>query len=92
MKCEFCSNEFSNKNTLNSHQKTAKYCLELRNVEAKLYNCEHCKKGFTKLFHLQRHQEICKTIDANTLLNLKSIKQENIELNHENILENKEFI
>jgi hypothetical protein len=80
MKCEFCGNEFSNKTTLNSHQKTAKYCLELRNEQVTLYSCEHCKKGFTKPFHLQRHQEICKTIDANTLLNLKSIKQENIEL------------
>jgi hypothetical protein len=80
MKCEFCSNEFSNKNTLNSHQKTAKYCLLLRNVEAELYNCEHCKKGFTKLFHLQRHQESCKTIETNALLNLKFIEQENIDL------------
>jgi hypothetical protein len=80
MKCEFCSNEFSNKNTLNSHQKTAKYCLVLRNVEATLYNCEHCKKGFTKLFHLQRHQESCKTIETKALLNLKFIEQENIDL------------
>ena len=80
MKCEFCNNEFSNKNTLNSHQKTAKYCLVLRNVEAELYNCEHCKKGFTKLFHLQRHQESCKTIETNALLNLKFIEQENIDL------------
>ena len=52
----------------------------LRNVEAELYNCEHCKKGFTKLFHLQRHQESCKTIETNALLNLKFIEQENIDL------------
>jgi len=91
MKCEFCGNEFSNKTSLNSHQKTAKYCLELRNEQVTLYSCEHCKKGFTKSFHLQRHQEICKTIDANTLLNLKSIKQENIELKNQHIIYKKEI-
>ena len=91
MKCEFCGNEFSNKTSLNSHQKTAKYCLELRNEQVILYSCEHCKKGFTKPFHLQRHQEICKTIDANTLLNLKSIKQENIELKNQHIIYKKEI-
>lgn len=91
MKCEFCSNEFSNKNTLNSHQKTAKYCLELRNVEAKLYNCEHCKKGFTKLFHLQRHQESCKTIEINALLNLKCIEQENVDLKNQHIIDKKKL-
>ena len=91
MKCEFCGNEFSNKTSLNSHQKTAKYCLELRNAQVTLYSCEHCKKGFTKPFHLQRHQEICKTIDANTLLNLKSIKQENIELKNQHIIYKKEI-
>ena len=83
MKCEFCGNEFSNKTNLNSHQKTAKYCLDLRNVEVKLYSCEHCKKGFTKLFHLERHKEICKTFETNALLNLKSIEHENIELKKE---------
>jgi hypothetical protein len=92
MKCEFCGNEFSNKTSLNSHQKTAKYCLELRNEQVTtLYSCEHCKKGFTKPFHLQRHQEICKTIDANTLLNLKSIKQENIQLKNQHIIYKKEI-
>ena len=91
MKCEFCGNEFSNKTSLNSHQKTAKYCLELRNEQVTLYSCEHCKKGFTKPFHLQRHQEICKTIDSNTLLNLKSIKQENIELKNQHIIYKKEI-
>ena len=91
MKCEFCGNEFSNKTNLNSHQKTAKYCLELRNLEVKLYSCEHCKKGFTKLFHLERHQEICKTFETNTLLNLKSIEHENIELKNEQIIYKKEL-
>ena len=91
MKCEFCGNEFSNKTSLNSHQKTAKYCLELRNAQVTLYSCEHCKKGFTKPFHLQRHQEICKTIDSNTLLNLKSIKEENIELKNQHIIYKKEI-
>lgn len=91
MKCEFCGNEFSNKTNLNSHQKTAKYCLELRNVEVKLYSCEHCKKGFTKLFHLERHQEICKTFETNSLLNLKSIEHENNELKNEQIIYKKEI-
>jgi len=91
MKCEFCGNEFSNKTNLNSHQKTAKYCLELRNVEVKLYSCGHCKKGFTKIFHLQRHQEMCKTFETNTLLNLKSIENENIELKNEHIIYKKEI-
>jgi hypothetical protein len=37
MKCEFCHNEFSNKQNLNYHQKKAKYCLLLQKKIQKNY-------------------------------------------------------
>jgi hypothetical protein len=33
MECEFCKNKFSNKQNLNNHQRTAKYCLKIQGVE-----------------------------------------------------------
>lgn len=35
MICEFCNKEFSNKGNLTVHQKSVKYCLELRTQKNK---------------------------------------------------------
>ena len=48
MECQFCKNIFSTKTNLNSHQKTAKYCLKIQGIEVeKKYECKWCNKLFT---------------------------------------------
>ena len=61
MECEYCKNSFSNKVSLINHQKTAKYCLDLRNIKSSNeYMCEGCNKKFTRTSDLERHRKICK--------------------------------
>jgi len=60
MKCEFCQKKFKNKYTLKSHQKNAKYCLELRgDLKKGKYLCEYCNKDFTQKIHLHTHLKTC---------------------------------
>ncbi len=62
MECQFCKNVFVTKTSLNNHQKTAKYCLKLRNVKLEInYKCDGCGKTFSRSYHLQRHQKQCKS-------------------------------
>jgi hypothetical protein len=61
MECEFCKKIFSTKGNLSSHQKTAKYCLELQGklVETS-FNCDYCNKDFTQRTSLNDHLNVCK--------------------------------
>ena len=60
MECTYCKNKFSTKTSLNNHQKTAKYCLTLRNVKIKSSNkCLGCGKTFQRLYHCRRHEQKC---------------------------------
>ena len=61
MNCEFCNKKFSNRGNLNYHQKTAKFCLALRDeTNYKKYMCKFCETSFTRIDNLQTHQETCK--------------------------------
>ena len=60
MNCQYCKNIFSTKTSLNSHQKTAKYCLQLRNIKiTPIYKCGGCNKQFSRAYHLRRHESNC---------------------------------
>jgi len=61
MECEFCKKIFSTKGNLSSHQKTAKYCLELQGklIETS-FNCDYCNKDFTQRTSLNDHLNVCK--------------------------------
>ena len=62
MECKYCKNTFSTKTSLNNHQKTAKYCLKLRNVEVKhVHKCDGCGRLFSRAYHLQRHEKKCRS-------------------------------
>ena len=64
MECQYCKNVFSTNTSLTNHQRTAKYCLKLRDVKLeKLYTCDGCSKSFSRSYHLQRHQKQCKSND-----------------------------
>ena len=89
MKCDFCNNEFSNKQNLTAHQKRAKYCLKLQGVNNNnTYICKNCDKNFTKKFSYDRHTKICKktciTDELKQLVNFQ--KEQIIELRTENEL------
>lgn len=62
MECSYCKKKFSSKSSLNSHQKTTKYCLKLRD-DSKLNHfkkCEYCDKSFTSKQNLLIHYIECK--------------------------------
>jgi hypothetical protein len=76
MKCEFCNNDFSNKQNLTSHQKKAKYCLKLQgNSQDNQFLCKNCDKGFTKKFNYDRHIGVCKQTSF-----VKTINEQNIKI------------
>ena len=56
--CEFCSKTFSSRSNLNTHKKTAKYCISLR--EPDIISCDHCCKEFTTKKSLNVHNGLCK--------------------------------
>ena len=68
-KCEFCSNEYTNKKILKTHQKTAKFCIEIqkrtqnktnnKDIVFSIYQCEFCKDSFTQKGNLERHYGTC---------------------------------
>jgi hypothetical protein len=58
----YCHRSFSNKYTLKKHQKTAKYCLLLRDDvidESEVIKCKCCSKTFTCRPSLTRHMRTC---------------------------------
>ncbi len=61
MKCDFCNKEFKSTSSLNYHQKTAKYCLDIQGKEiGKEYKCEYCEKIFSTKQNLNYHNDVCK--------------------------------
>ena len=59
--CQFCKKKFAYKGTLSTHQKTAKYCLEIQGKDiSNLFGCEFCNKNFTTQQNLKDHILVCK--------------------------------
>jgi hypothetical protein len=58
MECEYCKNTFKNNTILKSHQKTAKYCLKIRN-ETTTFNCSFCNLNLSTNNRLQSHMSVC---------------------------------
>jgi hypothetical protein len=84
--CEFCKKNFSTKSSLKTHQKSAKYCLKIQNKPIKdKFKCDGCGKKFTTLLHINRHMEICKTIEVT--LNLR----EKVKILENNIFELQDY-
>ena len=60
--CKFCKKILSSKGILNTHQKTAKFCINIQNNTAnhEKYICNFCDKDLSNNSSLQRHLNICK--------------------------------
>ena len=72
--CEFCKKEFSSKTNLISHQRTAKYCLEIQGKTIEDFKCSYCSKNFTTSQNLNEHYNSCKI--KNQKLTEEKIKTE----------------
>ena len=68
MECGYCNKTLSTKKALVYHQKTAKYCLDIRgSKQSEQFVCIHCSKLFTSSQRLSTHSAICPTRSSNTL-------------------------
>jgi len=64
MKCQYCQNIFGTKYSLKTHQKSAKYCLEIQknaniDIVSDLSICKACNKSFSS-HNFERHTLNCK--------------------------------
>jgi hypothetical protein len=89
--CKYCNNKYKSISSLNCHQKTAKFCIQLQNREVKVeekYICEHCNKDFNLKHVYNNHTLVCKEKKAkeeiNTQQNLEQLKEEIQKLKEEN--------
>jgi hypothetical protein len=80
MFCTYCNNSFINFSSLNKHQKTAKYCLELQNKNSVGFSCEYCSKTFTTKTNMTNHKKTCENIHSY----IEELKKENIILKEQN--------
>ena len=96
MICEFCNKEFKNIYTLNTHKKTAKFCLKIQNdksnkvkKEKNKSQCSFCNKMCSTVYSLQRHMLSCK--EKNSDDKIKTIIEDlnnkhSLEINEKNSL------
>lgn len=75
MNCEHCNNTFKNISVLNTHKKTAKYCLILQNKNNTEFTCLKCKKQFSTKNRLLTHNEICEKKEIS--ISIEQYKKEN---------------
>jgi len=77
--CDICKKEFKSKINLSTHQKTAKFCLKLRNDPSVniINKCNYCNEEFKTDNYLNRHNDICK-------IRLRSIAENQTKLREEN--------
>jgi hypothetical protein len=62
MECQYCKNILSTNKALKTHQKTAKYCIELQigiNGVREYMTCDGCAKNFTTKREFKDHIEKC---------------------------------
>jgi len=79
MNCEFCNRVFTTKSSLRYHQSTAKYCLTIQGKNNNVHSCSFCKKQYTQKIDLERH-----------LLKCSELKTQNIEINYQKIIMEKD--
>ena len=88
MECQYCNNSFKNKSSFTRHQKSAKYCLKIRNKSETMSKCV-CEAIFSSEGILDKHHYTC--IIYNKQQEKKYQKDINF-LKHENDLVKSELL
>ena len=57
--CKYCNSSFKTVSNLLNHQRTAKYCLSLRNNTNENFKCTYCNKNFSTKNWLDIHTKKC---------------------------------
>jgi len=86
MECQFCKQNFKNISSLNKHQKTTKYCLEIQG-KTQEYKCI-CEKSYKNINLYEKHIEKCLNMQY---LSLQK-KLEDIIEEKDKIIHDKEII
>lgn len=73
MECEYCTKTFVNKYVLKHHQKSARYCMKLRQ-DVSSYKCTDCDTIFTTNATLRRHHNKC--VSYNVRIAIEQLKEE----------------
>ena len=89
MDCQYCKKVFNNKYTLNQHQKTAKYCLEIQGSVNNSFICTYCDKTLCTNDRLNYHYQSCKEKQKKDMI--KDVEMEN-KILHKTIEEKNEYI
>ena len=86
MKCDFCNKEFKSISSLNYHQRTAKYSIEIQGKDiGEEYKCEYCFKIMSRSDVLQKHINLyCKVKMDNENINQNIQNIQNIQTNQTN--------
>lgn len=82
--CNYCNKSFVSQYNLLSHQKTAKYCVEIQQrvnnstttLLGESFQCEYCTKQFTTKPNLNAHLLICKSKKEHDKLEIQRIHYE----------------
>ena len=91
--CIYCKNSYNSLSSLNYHQRTTKFCLQLQNNETNSeikFICEYCNKHFLVKQSYSSHISGCKLknerqqLENNLKKELQRLKDENDKLKHEN--------
>jgi Zinc finger, C2H2 type len=89
MDCQYCKKVFNNKYTLNQHQKTAKYCLEIQGSVNNSFICTYCDKTLCTNDRLNYHYQSCKEKQKKDII--KDVEMEN-KILHKTIEEKTDYI
>jgi len=57
--CSYCKKSFTTRSNLLLHQKTAKYCLNLRGTHSDIFKCDYCEKTYATNQRLKNHVKKC---------------------------------
>jgi hypothetical protein len=78
--CEFCWSEFKSPKYLEHHQKSAKYCLQYKNV---LFTCCKCSYTTRGIKNIDNHIGICKGTEVHSENPVTNLEQKIVNLEAE---------
>jgi len=87
--CNFCESTFSSKNSLNHHQKTAKYCLQKQSIENN-FTCSGCKKNLSSKRRLETHIIGCIEYSLNTQKEKYELELKQQNIRFQNLISEKD--